>query len=596
MLLVCVATAPGFAQRAEPAGVVGTVVDESGGRIEGASVRVARAGDRESAFHEALTRADGGFQLGGLEPGSYTITARRLGYRAVERSAVRLVAGQQLTLRISLVQAARELSAIVVESSALSINSATTELPTRIDQTAAKLLPTARDASSLVSLVPGAQGNQLWGGAGATANDYRLDGVSFNNPGAGGDFLVLPIDWIDALEVRGLGAGAEYGNFQGGVINAVTKTGTNELRGALRTNYESPRLSATNLYLDEEGSEQAGRRELGGELLGPLLRDRVFFFIAGQAVSRDVRAPDLTTSAPHDFQAVREAHHDARGLAKLTWLPAAGERVDLLVGVTNEHAAHTGLNGVDDPSAARRDAALTRYYEAAWTAARGARDAFELKLGGFAARQSQLGYAGPRVPAVQLLQLGREPTSQNAAFDERTSPSAVSATTQWRRRGRALSADHELSLGAELERTGWRDDRTRNGGLTWRPYTTGVSGFDPANAATWQAVGSDWGGEQHIDSHAENDALFLQDQATIGTRLTVSAGMRYGRWTGWLDPACTDTCGPRFMAVRASAVDPRVGAAWDVTGRNDLVIKAHVGRYHQGMFPLFFDRVRGANV
>jgi hypothetical protein len=50
------------------------------------------------------------------------------------------------------------------------------------------------------------------------------------------------------------------------------------------------------------------------------------------------------------------------------------------------------------------------------------------------------------------------------------------------------------------------------------------------------------------------------------------------------------------MAVRASALDPRLGAVWDVTGRNDFVLKAHVGRYHQGMFPLFFDRVSGANV
>jgi carboxypeptidase family protein len=595
-LLACLAAPAGLAQQRELSTVAGTVVGETGGPIDGVAIRIVRRDDRDSTFREVLTRASGEFEFGGLAAGTYSVSARRLGYRAAERSGVRLAAGQRLTLRISLVQTARQLSAIVVESSPLSIDATTTELATRLDQTAASLLPTARDAASLVALVPGARRDQLWGAAGATANDYRLDGLSFNNPGNGGDFLVLPIDWIDALEVRGLGAGAEYGNFQGGVIDAVTKTGTNELRGTVRTNYESPRLTAKNPNLDEEGAEQAGRRELGGELLGPLLRDRLFFFVAGQGVERDVRAPDLATPAPHDFQPVRESHRDGRGLAKLTWLPAIGDRVDLLIGLTSERADHAMLNGIDDPSAARRDQSLTRYYEATWTRARTARNELDVRIGGFSARQSQLGYAGPNVPAVQLLQLGREPFSQNAAFDERSTPSSAAASVLWRRRGHALSADHELSLGAEVERSGWRDDLTRNGGLTWRPYTTGVSGFDPANAATWQTVGSDWGGDVHIHSDAENDAVFVQEQATLGARLTVSGGLRYGRWTGWLRPGCATTCGPRLMAVRASGLDPRVGMVWDVTGRRELAIKAHVGRYHQGMFPLFFDRVSGADV
>ena len=594
--IACLAAPAALAQPRETSTIAGTVVGETGGPIEGVTVRVVRGGDRDSTFREVLTRAGGEFQIGGLAAGTYTVSARRLGYRAAERSGVRLAAGQRLTLRISLVQTARQLSGIVVESSPLSIDATTTELPVRLDQTAASLLPTSRDAAGLVALVPGARRDQLWGAAGATANDYRLDGLPFNNPGNGGDFLVLPIDWIDALDVRGLGAGAEYGNFQGGVIDAVTKTGTNELRGTLRTNYESPRLASANPNLDEEGSEQAGRRELGGELLGPLLRDRLFFFVAGQGVERDLRSPDLATPAPHDFQSVRESHRDGRGLAKLTWLPAIGDRVDLLMGLTSEHADHAGLDGIDDPSASRRDRSWTRYYEATWTGARTARNELEVKIGGFSSRQSQLGYAGPSVPAVELLQLGREPFSQNAAFDERTTPSSTAASVLWRRRGHALSADHELSLGADVERSGWRDDVTRNGGLTWRPYTTGVSGFDPTNAATWQTVGSDWGGDIHLHSDAENDAVFVQEQATVGARLTVSGGLRYGRWTGWLHPRCAPSCGPRFTAVRAGGLDPRLGVAWDVTGRNDLAIKAHVGRYHQGMFPLFFDRVRGADV
>src|SRR5436189_63359 len=83
--------------------------------------------------------------------------------------------------------------------------------------------------------------------AGGVSNDYRLDGVSMNHPGLGGDLLSVSVDWIESLEVRGLGAGAESGNFQGGIIDAVTQTGSNDRRFAARTNYESPRFAATNL-------------------------------------------------------------------------------------------------------------------------------------------------------------------------------------------------------------------------------------------------------------------------------------------------------------------------------------------------------------
>jgi hypothetical protein len=78
----------------------------------------------------------------------------------------------------------------------------------------------------------------------------------------------------------------------------------------------------------------------------------------------------------------------------------------------------------------------------------------------------------------------------------------------------------------------------------------------------------------------------------------VTPGLRIGHWSGFLRAACpsrTPQC-HRFEAAHAAGLDPRIGAVWDVTGRNTLAVKAHWGRYHQGMFSLFFDRARGGNV
>src|SRR5258707_1161221 len=174
-----------------------------------------------SVAREALANADGRFRLASLTAGLYTVTVRKVGYRSVAEDAVRVANAQTVTLTVSLTQAPRRLSTIEVVSSPTSIDVSTTALATRLERQITELLPTARDASSLIALVPGARKDQLWGGAAGASNDYQMDGVSMNHPGRGGDFLSLSVDWIDALEVRGLGAGAESGNFQGGIINAI---------------------------------------------------------------------------------------------------------------------------------------------------------------------------------------------------------------------------------------------------------------------------------------------------------------------------------------------------------------------------------------
>jgi hypothetical protein len=595
---------PAFAQSSAIAGKVVQLdslaagVCAEGCPIADATVRVARTDGLLT--RDAVTTGNGSFLFDSLTPGLYTVTARRLGYRNAELSGIRLAAGQTVRVQVRLTGAPRRLSTVQVLASPVTIDAMTTELPMHLSRDYTELLPSAREASTFISLVPGARTNQLWGGAPAVSNDYQLDGVSMNHPGLGGDFLSLSVDWIEALDVRGLGVGAESGNFQGGIINAITKSGTNDRRYALRTNYESARLTATNLNANEEGSEQAGRRELSGEVLGPIARDRLFYFAAGQFIRRDLRSPDLTTRAPRDFQPVREEHRDGRALGKLTWLPALGQRVDILAAYSSFATRHAGINGVDDASSTVAVKQPNTFYELSWNNSSSATNQVDVRLGGFTSRETRRGYAGAGVPGVQLFQLGRMPRYQNSVFDELRQPSSLGATAQWTTRQRLLGADHRAVLGADVSRGRWRNERTRNGGVTWRPYSTGVANFDPTNASTWQTVGSNWGGEMRLDSDIASDALFVQDYATLGSRLTITPGVRFGHWAGFAHPYCSSdptasaTC-YRFEAVHATGLDPRVGVSWDVTGRNTIAVKAHWGRYHQGMFSLFFDRAAGVD-
>ena len=576
--------------------IVGLVLD-NGKPVESAAVYAQRSD--KSIAREASTDAGGAFRLAPLSAGIYMITVRKVGYRSAEQPVVRVADRQTVTISVVLTQAPRQLSTIQVVTSPTSVDASTPELSVRLDRQFTELLPSARDASSLIALVPGARKEQLWGGAPGVSNDYQLDGVSMNHPGLGGDFLSLSVDWIESLDIRGLGAGAEHGNFQGGIINAITKTGTNTFQSSVRTTYESSHLTATNLNANEQGVEQAGRREFSGEAMGPIARDKLFYFVAGQFVNRDLRSPNLTTDAPRDFQQINESHFDARALGKLTWLPALGQRVDLLLGHSASTADHFGINGIDDPSATARLRQPTTFYELTWTTTTSPRNVLDVRMAGFTSRSSTEGYAGSSVPGVQLLRLGRMPTFQNTAFNERREPSSIGGSIEWRTNHSLLGSEHQLVLGADVSRGRWRDHRTRNGGLTWRPYTNNAASLDPTDARTWVTTGSDWGGESRLDSDVASEAVFLQDYITLGTRLTVTPGLRYGHWSGYIRPDCataaTSAC-YRFEAVHAEGYDPRIGVVWDVTGTNTFAVKAHWGRYHQGMFSLFFDRVLGANV
>lgn len=574
--------------------ISGKVLDNQRVAVGEATVTALRP-DRTVA-REAQTGEGGAFRLAPLNAGIYTIIVRKVGYRSAELPGVRVAEGQVVTLDVTLTQAPRRLSTINVVTSPVTVDASAPSLTVRLDREFTQLLPSARTATSLLSLVPGSQKEQLWGGAGGVSNDYQLDGVSMNHPGLGGDFLALSVDWIDALDIRGLGAGAEHGDFQGGVVNAITKTGTNERRFALRTNFESEMLTASNFDINELGVEQAGRTELAGEILGPLSRDRLFYFVAGQYVNRAMRSPLLATVESGDFQDVRERHADARAIGKLTWLPAVGQRVDLTAGYSGNTIDNAGINGVDLASATSNVERPTTYYGLSWSNRSSARNQIELRLAGFQSRELRLGKEGSAVPGLWVVQQGLQPRWQNSAFDERREPSSVSATVEWKTR-LTLRTDHELTLGAEATRGRWREELTRNGGMTWRPYSNNLPTFDPFDPSTWLEVGSEWGGELRINSDNASEALYLQDKFTLGPRLTFEPGIRYGRWSGYIRPFCNaGTACYRFEAVRAEGVDPRFGVAWDITGRGTFAAKAHWGRYHQGMFALFFDRALGAGV
>ncbi|MGH7699021.1 MAG: carboxypeptidase regulatory-like domain-containing protein [Gemmatimonadales bacterium] len=568
--------------------VEGRVIDPIGRPLAAAEVTAARPGMQPAG--RATSDADGAWRITHLEPGRYRISAHRLGH-GPSRHDIEVEPGRTVRLTLVLEPVPFTLDSLVVTAPAAAISTRDTELGSTVTVGEIALLPTTLDVRELIALTPGARPDHIWGGASDQANSYALDGTTVNHPGLGGAFFLPSPSWIETIEVRGLGAGADVGGAQGGLVEVVTLRGRNVLEGALRTAVESHRLNGSNLIPGEVGRELAGRWELDGQIRGPLVRDRVHFALFGHVVRHDELVPSYLPAGTGEAVPPRPSFQDRRWLAKVSW--KAGGR-DLLQGSlmgrhqNGDRVGQTGYEATDATERLRRwNLAGNLTWQRSWSP----RSALTVRLGGHVARERFDPYHGAATPGIELLTQVNPPRYQNAPFRTWSAPSSLGLTATWIRRGRLAGLEHEVRLGGEYTLGGWYFVRGRNGGMTWRPQR--VAGFDPGNPATWvylDAIGTAWGGDARIDSEVRNAAVFVQDHIGILPWLRFNPGLRFAWWSGALKPAT----GPRFTAVRDHGLEPRIGVVADLDRRGRLVAKVHWGRYHQPMFAGLFERVEGA--
>lgn len=584
----CLAPAPTAAQTS----VLLVRVTDPRGPVPEATVTVLF---QEAAIGRANTDADGRVQLAGLPAGTFQVRVQALGHTRRLIEGVRLAGGVH-TLEVEMELAPLALEGITVRAERVAIRMENTEFSTRVDEKAIRLIPMTHVATDLVALTPGARPGHVWGGASFQANNYRIDGLSANHPGMGGDLLKPSITWIDRVEVRGLGAGAEYGGFQGGIIDLVTKRGTNDFEGSFRSTFENAALAGTNLVNTEIGAEVAGRTDIEGEARGPLIRDRLFYYVAAERIAQDRRALNHLTRLDGRFAPIQEERIENKLFAKLSWTPGPTHRLELSGAFTDVSADNYSLTGYEAAGATHKYTAPTWFFNGAFTEVLGDWGVLEARVNHFALDERFEAYDSEDVPGIRTFSLTPPYTSfGNAPFTLRSAPASTSYSAQGTFEGHTGALKHTLKVGGEYTRGTFLNRRKRNGGVTWLP--TNSKRFDPSDPSTWSKVtstwvASQWGGEVDLDADVSNAAAYAQGSLSLGPRVMVSPGLRWNQWTGWITP----TSGARLQAVNDDAWDPRLGISLDLTGDGTLVAKAHWGRYHQNLISQMFDRVAGADV
>ncbi|MSO20036.1 MAG: TonB-dependent receptor [Acidobacteria bacterium] len=282
--------------------ISGTVSDESGAVLPGA--QVAASNTATGAHRTVSTDAVGRYVITQLPPGSYDISSSMTGFGTLVRQGVTLALSQQVTLHLAMrVGAVSE--QVTVTGEAPLVNTSSGTVSGVVDETRIQQLPlNGRDFSQLPlvqtgvtdvltgdnAMSKGTGARISMGGSRVDQTAWLLDGTNIHSPsffgtpgGAAG--VMLGVDAVREFQVLTSNYSAEVGGSSGGVINMVTKSGTNTIHGTL---FHSIRNSAVNARAMNDIPDKAALKwnQYGGAIGGPIRQDRTFFFANYESIIR----------------------------------------------------------------------------------------------------------------------------------------------------------------------------------------------------------------------------------------------------------------------------------------------------------------------
>lgn len=302
----------------------GLVTDSSGAAVADAAISIKNVATSE--VRAVASNGDGLYSAPNLLPGAYEVTAEAKGFNKVVQKGITLTVGAQVALNFSL-KPGQVTEVVDVGSAPPDIQTTSSAVSSTVGSRTVRELPlNGRDWTTLATLEPGVAsipnqatssfnankgnrgfGNQLTNsGHRPNENSYRLNGVSINdytNAAPGGSTgLNLGVDAVQEFSVITTGYTAEYGRTSGAIINAITKSGTNQLHGTGFFFDRDSIFDARN-YFDGPKIAPFRRIQFGGSAGGPIIKDRTFLFASyegfrqNQSASGTIQVPDAASRA-----------------------------------------------------------------------------------------------------------------------------------------------------------------------------------------------------------------------------------------------------------------------------------------------------------
>src|SRR5438552_8129273 len=284
--------------------IQGTVSDANGAVLPGANIEIKNL---DTNLVKTLTTDEGGrFVALAMPPGKYSITVSKTGFAKAVAESVELTVGQALNLPVAMKISGVE--AQVTITAAPTVDTVKTEASTTLNETSVNNTPIlGRKFEDLLTLTPGVSivqgpdGDEInFAGQRGIFNNVSFDGGDYNNGFFGEQLggqraaIDIPLDAVKEFQVVATGATAEFGRTAAGIINVISKSGTNNVHGSV---FHFQRLEALAANTSDGKPLKGFRREqFGGTVGGPISKNKAFFFFAFEGIREKLSRDNLSTA------------------------------------------------------------------------------------------------------------------------------------------------------------------------------------------------------------------------------------------------------------------------------------------------------------
>jgi hypothetical protein len=575
--------------------ISGQTVDQSNAALPGVTLT---ARNVATGFTRSTTSdGEGRYRLLQLPVGTYEVTAELSGFATVKQQSITLTVGQEQSLNLTLKVAAVS-EQVTVTAAPPVVETARTSAAVTVDVNLLENFPiNGRRFNELVTTTPGTMvesqrsGVSIAGQRGINSN-FSIDGADFNNPFFGGIrggerapvAYTISQDAIQEFQVVRSGYSAEYGRSGGGLVNAITRSGTNQLRGSVFEYYRNQNFVAD----DALGRKQTEFRQhqFGTALGGPIVRDRLHFFTTYDQQVRDnpifvtfgsatnpITDPTVLATLPGTPGTFKQTNNIWTWLGKADWQVNEASRLSTRYNFSYNKGENGqgGATQTADISNNGLEEDTTHTVVSTLSSTIGSRHLNELRF--------QYAYedrprtpndpVGPNIQVTGVGFFGRTSFLPSLETDKRTQI-FDSFTT--------VLGEHTLKTGADFNivRVEQPYFLSNAGGVYIFPT---LAAFQSRNYSQFrQGFGA-----PDFDGTQNEYAIFVQDTWRPTNYLTLDGGLR---WEAQVepDPPVPNPAYPQTAVIPddKNNFGPRGGIAWDVTRDTRTVVRGGAG--------LFFSR------
>ena len=553
-----------FGQSRTTCALAGRVVDENNASLPDAGVQIISSaligGPRSFS-----TDSRGRFHFAELPPGRYQIAVTLPGYKTVYLEDIRISVGMTAEIPIEMTLFTGEGEEVTVRPDSKLIDPTTSSMQTVFPPEYIKNIPSDRDTSHILDFAPGVNLESAYGGGEESGNSYEIDGVDISDPQAGEPWSLFNYSLIDQVEVVGLGAPAEYGQFTGVVFNIVTKSGTNDSSGMAEFFYTGDRLTASSADADLVAKIEQ-QAEVNIQFGGPIRKDNLWYLAAAQYM-RNLQSEGGPI----------ETEKNPRAFLKLAFAPNKKSTLDGWI-----EWAHTTITGRDGDAFTPLEATTGEDNpeiagHVSWKSILSGYSTLSIDWGGYTGRRDFNPHNGFLLPGHVDAQTGfASVNARQFGIIERTR-NQINASYALHA-NHLISGYHDFEFGAEIERSEVHD----RFGFPGNAFFSDNEGpeEDPSTQKEDLFTLAFLGGDLDARGTGKRISLFAQDSWRLTHRFTLNPGLRLDVNRGKVSDGAT--------VFKTNVLAPRIGFAWDLGGDGQSILRGHYGRYYEALNAAFY--------